>query len=233
MANPRAEYHSAVNLLCSPPGLPFGCGPNENAAKIGAQENLPVADLYPARRNPNFILDRPITNEVYAASYNNFYEFSVFKGSVYKKTARLKTSPWRVEVAGLVERPRTFYIAELLRALPLEERRYRFRPRRRIKVHLYGPWPYTEALTMAEAANELTIACGIYGHPLPKQHGAQLRLVVPWKYGFKSIKSIVKIEFTAEQPRTFGTAIGRTSMALKQTSIPRHLTRAGHKSLRN
>lgn len=108
MANPRAEYHSAVDLLCSPPGLPFGCGPNENAAKIGAQENLPVADLYPARRNPNFILDRPITNEVYAASYNNFYEFSVFKGSVYKKTARLKTSPWRVEVAGLVERPRTF-----------------------------------------------------------------------------------------------------------------------------
>lgn len=127
MANPRAEYHSAVDLLCSPPGLPFGCGPNENAAKIGAQENPPVADLYPARRNPNFILDRPITNEVYAASYNNFYEFSVFKGSVYKKTARLKTSPWRVEVAGLVERPRTFYIDELLRALPLEERRYRFR----------------------------------------------------------------------------------------------------------
>ena len=225
-------------------GLPFGCGPNENAAKIGAQENPPVADLYPARRNPNFILDRPITNEVYAASYNNFYEFSVFKGSVYKKAARLKTSPWRLEVAGLVERPRTFDIDELLRALPLEERRYRFRcveswamavpwtgvPMRAFlklvaplssaryirlvsfwapaeapnQSPTYGPWPYTEALTMAEAANELTmLACGIYGHPLPKQHGAPLRLVVPWKYGFKSIKSIVKIEFTAEQPRTF------------------------------
>jgi methionine sulfoxide reductase catalytic subunit len=84
-------------------GLPFGCGSNENAAKIGAQENPPVADLYPAPRNPNFILDRSITDEVYAASYNNFYEFSVFKGSVYKKAARLKTSPWRLEVAGLVE----------------------------------------------------------------------------------------------------------------------------------
>ena len=72
-------------------GLPFGGGPNENAAKIGAQENPPVADLYPARRNPNFILDRPITDEVYAALYNNFYEFSVFKGRVYKKAARLKT----------------------------------------------------------------------------------------------------------------------------------------------
>jgi sulfoxide reductase catalytic subunit YedY len=57
---------------------------------------------------------------------------------------------------------------------------------------------------MAEAMNELTLlATGIYGHPLPKQHGAPLRLVVPWKYGFKSIKSIVKIEFTADKPRTF------------------------------
>jgi len=61
---------------------------------------------------------------------------------------------------------------------------------------------------MAEAMNELTLlATGIYGHPLPKQHGAPLRLVVPWKYGFKSIKSIAKIEFTAEQPRTFWNSI--------------------------
>ena len=68
----------------------------------------------------------------------------------------------------------------------------------------YGPWPYSEALTMAEAMNELTLmATGTYGHPLPKQHGAPLRLVVPWKYGFKSIKLIVKIEFTAERPATF------------------------------
>src|SRR5882762_1799177 len=67
-----------------------------------------------------------------------------------------------------------------------------------------GPWPYSEGLSMAEAMNELTLlATGIYGHPLPKQHGAPLRLVVPWKYGFKSIKSIVRIEFVAEQPKTF------------------------------
>lgn len=68
----------------------------------------------------------------------------------------------------------------------------------------YGPWPYTEGLSMAEAMNELTLlATGIYGHPLPKQHGAPLRLVTPWKYGYKSIKSIVSIEFVAEQPATF------------------------------
>jgi sulfoxide reductase catalytic subunit YedY len=59
------------------------------------------------------------------------------------------------------------------------------------------PWPYTEGLTMAEAMNDLAfIATGIYGHSLPNQHGAPIRLVTPWKYGFKSIKSIVKIEFT-------------------------------------
>ncbi len=66
------------------------------------------------------------------------------------------------------------------------------------------PWPYTEGLTMAEAMNELTfMATGIYGHSLPNQHGAPIRLVTPWKYGFKSIKSIVKIEFTETRPATF------------------------------
>ena len=66
------------------------------------------------------------------------------------------------------------------------------------------PWPYVEGLSMAEATNELTLlVTGIYGHPLPKPHGPPLRLVTPWKYGFKGIKSIVRIEFIAEQPATF------------------------------
>lgn len=65
----------------------------------------------------------------------------------------------------------------------------------------YYPWPYTEGLTMEEALHPLTfIATGIYGKSLPKQNGAPIRLVVPWKYGFKSIKSIVKIEFTESRP---------------------------------
>ena len=65
------------------------------------------------------------------------------------------------------------------------------------------PWPYTEGLTLAEATNELAfIATGMYGHPLLKQHGAPVRLVVPWKYGFKSIKSIVKIKFVKGEPPT-------------------------------
>lgn len=66
------------------------------------------------------------------------------------------------------------------------------------------PWPYKEGLTLPEATNELTlIATGMYGQPLLKQHGAPLRLVVPWKYGFKSAKSLVRIELTKYQPFTF------------------------------
>ncbi len=67
-----------------------------------------------------------------------------------------------------------------------------------------APWPYTESLTMPEAMNELTLlATGIYGHALPNQHGAPLRLVVPWKYGYKSIKSLARIELVATPPQTF------------------------------
>jgi methionine sulfoxide reductase catalytic subunit len=225
-------------------GVLPGCGPTEEAARLGAQDKPAGIDLYPARRNRQFILDRPVTAEVYAASYNNFYEFSVFKSRVYKNAARLKTHPWQVEITGLIAKPRLYDIDDLVRSMALEERRYRFRcveawamavpwtgfplaalinkvePLSSAKfvrfttflrpdqasnqTPSYGPWPYREALTMAEAMNELTlVATGIYGHPLPKQHGAPLRLVVPWKYGFKSIKSIVKIEFTADQPATF------------------------------
>jgi sulfoxide reductase catalytic subunit YedY len=70
------------------------------------------------------------------------------------------------------------------------------------------PWPYSEGLTMAEATNELAfLAIGAYGHPMPKQHGAPLRLAVPWKYGFKSIKSIVRFTFTDRRPKSFWEAL--------------------------
>jgi sulfoxide reductase catalytic subunit YedY len=63
------------------------------------------------------------------------------------------------------------------------------------------PWPYVEGLTMAEAGNELAfLVTGAYGHPLAKQHGAPLRLAVPWKYGFKSAKSIVRFSFVDKRP---------------------------------
>jgi len=66
------------------------------------------------------------------------------------------------------------------------------------------PWPYYEGLSLAEATNDLTLlATGIYGKPLPPQHGAPIRVVTPWKYGYKSIKSVVRVEFVKEQPPTF------------------------------
>jgi methionine sulfoxide reductase catalytic subunit len=72
----------------------------------------------------------------------------------------------------------------------------------------FYPWPYTEGLTMFEATNELAfLVTGMYGHPVPRQDGAPLRLVTPWKYGFKSVKSIVKVTFTDQRPKTFWEAL--------------------------
>lgn len=70
------------------------------------------------------------------------------------------------------------------------------------------PWPYKEGLSLAEATNELAfMATGIYGKPLPKQHGAPIRVVTPWKYGFKNIKSVIRIDFTRFEPKTFWNGI--------------------------
>jgi methionine sulfoxide reductase catalytic subunit len=72
------------------------------------------------------------------------------------------------------------------------------------RTQRWYPWPYYEALRMDEAMNELTlVTTGIYGEPLPKQHGAPVRIVLPWKYGYKSPKSVVRIELTREEPPTF------------------------------
>jgi methionine sulfoxide reductase catalytic subunit len=71
------------------------------------------------------------------------------------------------------------------------------------------PWPYVEGITLAEAMNELPLmVTGAYGKPVPKAMGAPLRLHLPWKYGFKSIKGIVRISFTAERPVSFWEQLG-------------------------
>jgi len=79
------------------------------------------------------------------------------------------------------------------------------RPQQMVGIQEQGhySWPYHEALTIPEAMNDLALlVTGAYGKPLPKQMGAPIRLIVPWKFGFKNIKSLVKIEFTEEQPKT-------------------------------
>lgn len=179
---------------------------------------------------------RDITN------YNNFYEFSTSKTSVAGYAQDFVTRPWTIEVGGLVQKPKTFDIEELLK-FPSEERIYRFRcvegwsmvipwigfPLKMLldKVEPLGTakyvafetyysreqmqssflaginFPYVEGLRLDEALHPLTIlATGLYGRQMPNQNGAPVRLVVPWKYGFKSIKSIVKITLTDREPPT-------------------------------
>lgn len=201
--------------------------------------------IYPAKRNEKFALDRPLTDEWATAHYNNFYEFTTAKERVADLVGNFQTSPWTVEITGLVAKPLRFDSEDLIRRMPLEERLYRHRcveawsmavpwtgfpmkalvelaqplstakfvrllsfnkPEQApgIKSQSWYSWPYYEGLRMDEAINELTmLVTGIYGHALPKQNGAPLRLVTPWKYGYKSIKSITKIEFVDKQPHTF------------------------------
>jgi len=239
---------AAALSTCSTGGVaPAVATPSEPASGAARRPPgpSPYASFFPAKRNPAFILDRPLTAETVAASYNNFYEFGEDKRSPSLLAGRLTTYPWRVEVTGLVARPKAYDVEELMRLLPGEERLYRHRcveawamavpwtgfPVKSLldlvqplssagfvrmlsfyrpdeapgqkTLHWY-PWPYYEGLTLAEAMNPLAFfATGIYGHPLPPQHGAPLRLVTPWKYGFKSIKSIVKIELVSQKPHTF------------------------------
>jgi len=221
-----------------------GCTTAEESQQQQRQDlKLSTLKSIDATKNSNFTLDRPVTDETIAATYNNFYEFSGGK-DVWQHTDGFNPHPWTVEVSGLVAKPQTLAIEDLIAKMPLEERLYRhrcvetwamavpwigfpfkalidrvepqasakfvklttfFRPKQVLRQDLQNyPWPYTEGLSLAEAMNDLTLlVVGVYGHELPKQHGAPIRLIVPWKYGFKSIKSIDKIEFTAEQPATF------------------------------
>ena len=235
----------AAALAATGGGLYWRFRPGTKEEVLGTEsENPPGADLYPAARNAKFEdAGRRMTIDAEAASFTNFYEFSSFK-EVWRYVEPFRPTPWKVEIAGMVARPKTYDIDDLMRAFPLEERVYRLRcvERWAMVIPWTGfplasllnkaeplpgakyvrfvsfdrpseaskqrnrsmPWPYTEGLTLAEATNPLAfIATGIYGKPLIKHHGAPVRLVVPWKYGFKSGKSIVRIELTDEQPATF------------------------------
>ncbi len=213
-----------------------------------AQESILGSGLYPAERNPAYTLDRPLTAEALATTYNNFFEFGSQK-NIHKRAQDLVVSPWDIQITGDVEIPQTLSFDDLLKRVDLEERLYRHRcvetwsmavpwtgfplkalvdmaaplsgakylrmetfhdPEMAVgqKAGWY-PWPYVEGLTIEEATNEMAfLVTGVYGKPLPKQMGAPLRLAVPWKYGFKSIKSIVKFEFTSQRPRSFWQATG-------------------------
>lgn len=174
-------------------------------------------------------------------TYNNFYEFGTGKEDPARNAHTLTTDPWAVQIDGLVDRPGSYDLGDILAKVDIDERIYRFRcveawsmviPWNGFELNqllnlagvqssakyvrfetLFRPeempgqkralldWPYVEGLRLDEAMHPLTLmATGLYGKDLPNQNGAPLRLVVPWKYGFKSIKSIVKISLTDTQP---------------------------------
>jgi sulfoxide reductase catalytic subunit YedY len=216
----------------SPTGVPTNSNPtlipSDNPASP-VHEVTPTADL-----------SSQMTSYEAITNYNNYYEFSIDKGRVAVLAKDFRTSPWEVEVGGLVNNPKTYNLDDLSK-FTLQERIYRLRcveawsmiipwmgfplaellnevePTSNAKFvrfeTLYDPdqypgqrnnwysWPYVEGLRLDEAMNDLAIlSTGLYGKPLTPQNGAPVRLVVPWKYGFKSIKSIVKIELVDSMP---------------------------------
>lgn len=209
----------------------------ESRAKIASVVTTPSDQAMRAA----FKTNEPLTALADITNYNNFYEFDSDKQGVASAARNFITRPWQVAVEGLVNKPRTFDLDDLVKIAPQEERIYRLRcvegwsmvipwvgfplnallnqvePLSSAKYvafqTLLDPnrmpnqntglldWPYLEGLRMDEAMHPLTIlATGLYGEVLPPQDGAPIRLVVPWKYGIKSIKSIVKITLVADQP---------------------------------
>jgi sulfoxide reductase catalytic subunit YedY len=220
----------------------------------GAVALLPAtaraAASYPMPQNARYTLDRPLTDEAIATTYNNFYEFGTSK-NIHRMAQFLKTDGWTFTIDGMVEKPLTLSVDDLLSKIPGEERLYRFRcveawsmtvpwsgvplaelvklakpsaGARYLRFETFNdpdmasgqkefwyPWPYVEGVTIEEAMNEMPfIATGIYGKPLPKQNGAPVRLVLPWKYGFKSIKSLVRISFSDKRPVNFWQSLQST-----------------------
>jgi sulfoxide reductase catalytic subunit YedY len=185
-------------------------------------------------------LGDPLNTYEQITTYNNYYEFNTTKDGPARLAKNFPTSPWQVEVSGMVKNPKTYTMEDLLK-FDQEERIYRLRcveawsmvipwmgfplakllneveptsdaqfvrfetiydpdnmPGQSMRMF---PWPYVEGLTVEEAMNDLTLlATGLYGEHLLPQNGAPIRLVVPWKYGFKSIKAIVKIELVDTMP---------------------------------
>jgi len=239
--NRRAFLERAGLVAGSALMLSSGLACADNSAALKELKKYPRA----FKRNAAYKLDRPLSKEEHAVTFNNFYEFTTAKDKVWKLVGKFETKPWQIEIGGLAKKKGKHDLDDLLKKLPQEERLYRFRcvetwamavpwigipmkkfvewaePNSKAKyVQFITAWrhpkqmpavdgwldmfPYFEALRLDEATNELALlATGLYGKELPKQNGAPLRVIVPWKYGYKSPKSIVKINFLEKQPSTF------------------------------
>jgi methionine sulfoxide reductase catalytic subunit len=232
----RRTFMAGVGALLFAPGAAD--------AAVAPSQFPPLA----AKPNPAYHLSEAPTKFDSAVTYNNFYEFGVNKEDPARLAGSLRPRPWKVQVDGLVKKPRTFDVEELLTLEPLEERIYALRcvegwsmvipwvgyplaallkrveptggakyvefttlldpeqfPGQKPGLFNLGSldWPYVEGLRLDEAQHPLALLTfGMYGRVLPNQNGAPIRVVVPWKYGFKSAKSIVRIRLVSVPPHT-------------------------------
>jgi methionine sulfoxide reductase catalytic subunit len=232
----------ALALAACGPSAPAAPKAASNAPK-SALKDLPAA-LASAEAHASTDKDElgdPLNKFEEITNYNNYYEFSFDKEGVAPLSQNFNTLPWKVEVTGMVNNPKTYDIDDLIKKFSQEEHIYRLRcveawsmvipwvgfkiadllkevdPKSEAKFLKFTSvmrpeempgqqsgslnWPYTEGLRINEAMNPLAIfATGMYGKPLVPANGAPFRLMTPWKYGFKNIKAIVKIELTDQQP---------------------------------
>jgi len=237
----RRKFMVGIGALAASTAVLSACGP-ELSSSAGADEGdngQAAAEGLTVSKEMDELGDS-LTSYSAITNFNNYYEFTTSKEAVARLASGFVSSPWAVEVGGLVNNPKTYDLDDLMK-FTQEERIYRLRcvegwsmvipwngfpltklleevePTSEAKFVRFEtvldteqmpgqksgwfPWPYVEGLRVDEAMNDLAIlATGLYGKALPPQDGAPIRLVVPWKYGFKSIKAIVKIDLVDTMP---------------------------------
>lgn len=238
----RRKFMVGIGALAASSAVLAACGPQANEA-APAEANPSEAESASEAAEVSTTTDElgdDLTAFEAITNFNNYYEFTTDKEQVAGLAKNFTTSPWQVEVGGLVNNPKTYDLDDL-RKFEQQERIYRLRcveawsmvipwtgfplaellkeadPKSEAQfvrfetVHrpeempgqksAWYDWPYIEGLRVDEAMNDLTLAAtGLYGKELLPQSGAPFRLVIPWKYGFKSIKSIVKIDLVDKMP---------------------------------
>lgn len=241
----RREFIRAAGVVAGSAIL-AACSPKTSDSDL--DNGTPHAEPEIKTSNLKDELGNPVTAYKDITNYNNYYEFTTDKQQVAQLASYFQSSPWEIEVTGMVNKPKKYSLDDLIAKFKTEERVYRLRCVEAWSMVIpwtgfslakllkeveptssalfvrfetvmrpeqmpgqkepWYPWPYQEGLRLDEALNDLTfLATGLYGDQLPAQSGAGIRLVVPWKYGFKSIKAITKIELTDQQPTTLWSTI--------------------------
>ncbi len=242
----RRTFMKGVGALAATAAITAACGPAPVPdSTASAVVELDAPTKAPTAATPSRVYADELGDEANSfqdiTHYNNYYEFTTDKEGVAKLAEGFPSDPWTVQIGGLVNKPLTLGLEDILSRFRQEERIYRLRcveawsmvipwqgfplakllqavePTSEAKYvrfetvedrdnmpglrSAWYQWPYVEGLRLDEAMNDLALlATGLYGKSLLPQSGAPIRLVAPWKYGFKSIKSIVKIDLVAEQP---------------------------------